>query len=67
MWTAVEETDMKAILAVMNTNQVVVKIRPEKNLGPCGIWTHDLCDSGVVFHQLSLQAQLGAGHHVCSK
>ena len=31
MWTAVEETNMEAILAGINTTLVVVKIRPEKN------------------------------------
>ena len=46
MWTAVEEMIMKAILAVMNTTKLVVKVRPEKNLGPYGIWTHHLCDTG---------------------
>ena len=35
---------MEASFAVMNTTQVVVKIRPEKNLGLYGIWTYDLCD-----------------------
>ena len=29
MWTAVEETIMEAILADMNTTELVVKIRPE--------------------------------------
>ena len=29
MWTAVEETIMKAILADMNSTELVVKIRPE--------------------------------------
>ena len=29
MWTAVEETIMKAILADMNTTELVVKIRPK--------------------------------------
>ena len=33
-------TNMKAILVVMNTTELVVKIRPEKI--PYGIWTHDL-------------------------
>ena len=47
MWTAVEETNMEAILAGINTTLVVVKIRPEKNSGPYGIWTHDLCDTGA--------------------
>ena len=30
MWTAVEETNIKAILADMNTNELAVKIRTEK-------------------------------------
>ena len=53
MWTAVEETNMEAILAGINTTLVVVKIRPEKNSGPYGIWTHDLCDTGAALYQLS--------------
>ena len=44
---------MKAIFTVMNTFRAVVKIRPEKNSGPYGIWTHDLCDTGAVLYQLS--------------
>ena len=32
-----EVTNMKAILAVMNTTELVVKIRPEKNSGLHGI------------------------------
>ena len=47
---------MKVIFAVMNTTQPVVKRRPEKNSGLYGIWTHDLCDTGAVLYQLSLQA-----------
>ena len=40
MWTAIEETNIKAILADMNTNELVVKIRTEKkNSGPYEIWT----------------------------
>ena len=31
----------------MNTTRLVVEIRPEKNSGPYGIWTHDLCDIGA--------------------
>ena len=31
MCTAVKETNIKAILAVMNTTELVVEIRPEKN------------------------------------
>ena len=41
----------------MNTTKLVLEIRPEKNSGPCGIWTHDLCDAGAaLYHQLSQQA-----------
>ena len=47
MWTAVEETKIEVILAVMNTTQLVVKLRPEKNSGPYEIWTHDLCDTNT--------------------
>ena len=36
----------------MNTTELVVEIRPEKNSGPYGIWTHDLCDTGAVLYQL---------------
>ena len=34
MCTAVEETNIESILAVMNTTKIVVEIRPEKNLRP---------------------------------
>ena len=37
----------------MNNTQAVVKIRPEKNSGPYGIWTHDLFDTGAALHQLT--------------
>ena len=37
----------------MNTTELVVEIRTEKNSGLCGIWTHDLCNTGAVFYQLS--------------
>ena len=37
MCTVVFKKCMKANLAVMNTTHVVVKIRPEKNWGMCGI------------------------------
>ena len=40
MWTAIEETNIKAILADMNTTELVLKIRTEKkNSGPYEIWT----------------------------
>ena len=51
--TVVEETNKETILAVMNNTELVVKIRPEKNSGPNGIWTHDLRDTGAVLYQLS--------------
>ena len=34
MCTAVEETNIETILAVMNATELVVKIRPAKNSGP---------------------------------
>ena len=33
---AVEETNIELILAVMNTTELVVEIRPKKNSGPYG-------------------------------
>ena len=50
MWTVEKEVNMKAIFAAMNTTWAVVKIRPEKNSGLYGIWTHDLCDTGAVLY-----------------
>ena len=47
MWTAVKETNMEVIFAVMNTTQVLVKVRPEKKFRSYGIWTHDPCDTGA--------------------
>ena len=46
----------------MSTTKLVVELRPKENPGPCGIWTHDLCDTGVALYQLSLQA-----HIICNK
>ena len=37
----------------MNTTEQVVEIRPEKNSGPYGIWTHDFCDTSATLYQLS--------------
>ena len=34
MCTAVEETNIESILAVINTTKIVVEIRPEKKLRP---------------------------------
>ena len=36
----------------MNTTELEVEIRPDKNSGPYGIWTHDLCDTGETLYQL---------------
>ena len=33
MCTAVKETNVKAILLIMNTTELVVEIRPEKKFG----------------------------------
>ena len=51
--TAVEETNLESILAVMKTTELVLEIRPEKISGKYGIWTHNLCDTGAEFYQLS--------------
>ena len=40
----------------MHTTLAVLKIKPEKNSGLNGIWTHDLCDTGAELYQLSYQA-----------
>ena len=37
----------------MNTTEQVVEIRPEKNSGPYGIWTHDFCNTSAALYQLS--------------
>ena len=37
MCIAVEETKIESILAVMNTTELVVEIKPEKNSGSYGI------------------------------
>ena len=46
---------MKEILEVMNTTELVVKIRPEKDSGPYGIWTHDLPWPPMTSHDLWIQ------------
>ena len=41
----------------MNITELVLEIRPEKNSGPYGIWTHDLYNTGAaLYQQLSQQA-----------
>ena len=40
----------------MNTTELVVEMRLQKNLDPYGIWIHDLCDTGAALYQLSYQA-----------
>ena len=37
----------------MNSTELVVEMRPEKNSGAYGIWTPDLCDTGAALYQLS--------------
>ena len=37
----------------MNATKLVAEIRPEKNSGLYGIWTHDLCDTGAALYWLS--------------
>ena len=37
----------------MNTTELVVEKRPEKNSGLQGIWAHDLCNTGAAFYQLN--------------
>ena len=44
---------METILAVTNTTSVRSETKAWKNSGPCGIWTHDLCDTGAALYQLS--------------
>ena len=43
----------ESILAVMNTTELVAELRPGKNLGPYGICTDDLYDTGTALCQLS--------------
>ena len=52
MCTAVKKR-IQEILAAINTTELVVERRPEKNSGPYRIWTHDLCDTGAALYQLS--------------
>ena len=49
---------MQDILAAINTNELVVEIRPKKNSGSNGIWTHDLWTE--------LKSQLGADYWIGS-
>ena len=37
----------------MTTTELVVEVRPEKNSGSYGIWTHDLCGTSAALYQLS--------------
>ena len=50
--TAVKKWIWKILLAI-NTTELVVEIRPEKNSGLYGIWTYDLCNTRAVLYQLS--------------
>ena len=52
IWTAdkeVNESDPRSNLHYLGSSE----IRPEKNSGLYGIWTHDLCDTGAALYQLS--------------
>ena len=40
----------------MNSTELAVEIRPEKNSGPYRIWTYDLGNTGAMLYQLSQQA-----------
>ena len=51
---------MKVILAVMYSTWAVVKIRPEKNLGLYGIWTHETI--GIVSSVVSSFHIFFSGH-----
>ena len=55
MWTVVQEMNMTAIFAVMNTTSEGQWTQDFKNIKACRgrIWTNDLCDTGVVLYQLS--------------
>ena len=45
--------NIELIVAVMNTTEIVVEIRPEKDSGPYGIWIHNLWDTSAALYQLS--------------
>ena len=48
MCIVVEETNIEAILAIMNTTSLVVKIEAEKNIqAHMSFEPHDLCDTNV--------------------
>ena len=53
IWTADKDLNIKVILTVMHTTWAVVKVGPEKNSGPYGIWTHDLHNTGATLCHLS--------------
>ena len=59
MSTAVEETNIEVILAVMNTAERVVEIKPEKNSGPYEI------PYGPVSDYLSVKPSLIKCYLVC--
>ena len=57
----------------MNTTELVIEIRPEKNSGLYGIWTHGLWRYRCSALPTELTSQLGADHyvrpelHLCSR
>ena len=56
MCTAVEETNIEVILAVMNTTELVAEIKPENN---------NLCDTGAALYQLSYIRFFNHNAHIC--
>ena len=51
-----EESDPCSNEHYISSNGNKVRNKTGKNSGLYGIWTHDLCDTGAVLHQLSQQA-----------
>ena len=48
-----EESDPCSTEHYLSSNGNKVRNKTGKNSGLHGIWTHDLCDTGAVLHQLS--------------
>ena len=51
----VSSTSRSMIIAVVYTQLHYMKLKPQKNSGLNGIWTHDLCNMGAVLYQLNHQ------------
>ena len=67
IWTADKDVNMKAIFSLMNTTWAVVKIRPEKNSGQYGIWTHvHYCEDGFHIHGFNCSSNIWLSYiHSC--